>query len=61
MERGVGLVTLVPRTCAIRQELEAWGQQQSVLPLFVEKPGRTKDEAPRRWHGQSVLRQVEVE
>lgn len=61
MERGVGLVTLVPRTCAIRQELEAWGQQQSVLPLLVEKPGRTKDEAPRRWHGQSVLRQVEVE
>jgi transposase len=27
----------------------------------VEKPGRTKDEAPRRWHGQSVVRQVEVE
>jgi hypothetical protein len=32
-----------------------------VLPLLVEKPGRTKDEAPRRWHGQSVIRQVEVE
>src|SRR5262249_7627818 len=31
------------------------------LPLLVEKPGRTKDEAPRRWHGQSVYRQVEVE
>ena len=31
------------------------------MPLLVEKPGRTKDEAPRRWHGQSVLRQVEVE
>ena len=45
----------------MRQELEAWGQQQSALPLLVEKPGRTKDEAPRRWHGQSVLRQVEVE
>ena len=23
--KGVGLVTLVPRTCAVRQELEAWG------------------------------------
>jgi len=60
-ERQVHLVTLVPRTCAVRQELEAWGQQQSALPLLVEKPGRTKDEAPRRWHGQSVIRQVEVE
>jgi transposase len=47
--------------CAIRQALEAWGQQQPALPLFVEKPGRTKDEVPRRWHGQSVVRQVEVE
>jgi len=27
----------------------------------VEKPGRTQHEAPRRWHGQSVGRQVEVE
>jgi transposase len=45
----------------VRQELEAWGQHQAGLPLFVEKPGRTKDEAPRRWHGQSVYRQVEVE
>jgi transposase len=61
LERGIGLVTLVPRTCAVRQELEAWGGQQPALPLLVEKPGRTKDEAPRRWHGQSVLRQVEVE
>jgi hypothetical protein len=51
----------VPRTCAVRQELEAWGQQQSALPLLVEKPGRTTAEAPRRWHGQSVVRQVEVE
>lgn len=31
------------------------------MPLLLEKPGRTKDEAPRRWHGQSVIRQVEVE
>ena len=45
----------------MRQELEAWGQQQSPLPLLVEKPGRTKLEAPRRWHGPSVMRQVEVE
>jgi transposase len=61
LERGVGLVTLVPRTWAVRQELEAWGQQQPALPLLIEKPGRTKDEEPRRWHGQSVIRQVEVE
>ena len=61
LERRIGLITLVPRTCAVRQELEAWGQQQSALPLLVEKPGRTKDEAPRHWHGQSVIRQVEVE
>jgi transposase len=61
LEQGIGLVTLVPRTCAVRQELEAWGQQQAALPLLVEKPGRTKAEAPRRWHGQSVIRQVEVE
>src|ERR671922_2756709 len=61
LERGVGLVTLVPRTCAVRQELEAWGQQQPTFPLLIEKPGRTQDEAPRRWHGHSVLRQVEVE
>ena len=61
LEKGLGLVTLVPRTCAVRQELEAWGQQQPVLPLLVEKPGRTKAEACRRWHGQSVFRPVEVE
>jgi transposase len=61
LEQGLGLVTLVPRTCAVRQDLEAWGQQQPALPLLLEKPGRTKAEAPRRWHGQSVIRQVEVE
>src|SRR5215475_5347575 len=61
LEHKIGLVTLVPRTCAIRQALETWGQQQLALPLLVEKPGRTKAEAPRRWHGQSVIRQVEVE
>ena len=61
LERGIGLVTLVPRTCTVRQELEVWGQQQPALPLLVEKPGRTKDEEPRRWHGQSVFHQAEVE
>ena len=61
LEHGIGLVTLVPRTCAIRQELEAWGRQHPALPLLVEKPGRTKAEEPRRWHGHSVLRRVEVE
>src|SRR5215469_8707821 len=61
LEHGIGLVTLVPRTCAIRQELEAWGRQHPALPLLVEKPGRTKDEEPRRWHGHSVRRRVEVE
>ena len=61
LEKGIGVVTLVPRTCTVRQELEAWGQPQPALPLLVAKPGRTKDEEPRRWQGQSVLRQVEVE
>jgi transposase len=61
LEKGIGLVTLVPRTCAVRRELEAWGRQQPALPILVEKPGRTQNEKPRRWHGQSVLRQVEVE
>jgi transposase len=61
LEHGIGLVTLVPRTCTVRQELEAWGRQQPTLSLLVEKPGRTQAEAPRHWRGQSVLRQVEVE
>jgi transposase len=60
-EKGLGLVTLVPRTCAVRQALEVWGAQQAALPLLVEKPGRTKAEACRQWHGQSVIRPVEVE
>jgi transposase len=57
----VGLITLVPRTCAVRPEVEAWGQQHGPLPLLLEKPGRTRQEPPRRWHGHSVVRQVEVE
>jgi transposase len=61
LEQRVGLITLVPRTCAVRQELEAWGQQHGPLPLLLEKPGRTRQEPPRRWHGHSVVRQVEVE
>lgn len=61
LERGRGLVTLVPRTCTVRQALEAWGRHHPVFPVLVEKPGRTKDEAPRCWRGQSVLRPVEVE
>src|ERR671936_181421 len=61
LEHKIDLVTLVPRTCAVRQALEAWGQQQAALPLLVEKPGRTKAEVARRWHGQSVMRPVEVE
>ena len=61
LEKGVGLVTLVPRTCAVRQDLEGWGQQQATLPLLVEKPGYTRGAAPRRWRGQSVTRQVAVE
>src|SRR5499426_3138876 len=58
LEQGVGLITLVPRTCAVRQEVEAWGQQHDALPLLLEKPGRTRQEPPRRWHGQSVVRRV---
>ena len=61
LEKRVGLITLVPHTCAVRQELETWGQQQGALPLLLEKPGRTRQEPPRRWHGQSVARPVEVE
>jgi len=60
-EKQIGLVTLVPRTCAVRQELEAWGRQQTTLPLLLEKPGRTAHDAPRRWRGRSVSRTVEVE
>lgn len=61
LEKRVGLITLVPRPCAVRQALEAWGPQQGALPLGLAKPGRTRQEAPRQWHGQSVGRRVEVE
>src|SRR5499427_4645183 len=61
LEKRIGLITLVPRTGAVRQELEAWGQQHGALPLLLEKPGRTRQEPPRHWHGHSVLRRVAVE
>ena len=61
LEKRIGLITLVPRTCGVRQELERWGQQQTALPLLLDKPGRTRQEPPRRWHGQSVIRRVAVE
>jgi transposase len=60
LEQRLGVITLVPRTCAVRQELEMWGQQQETWPLLLEKPGRTRQEPPRRWHGHSVIRPVEV-
>jgi len=60
-DTGMGLVTLVPRTCAIRQEVETWGQKQVSLPLLLEKPGKRRFDAARRWYGRSVTRQVEVE
>jgi hypothetical protein len=56
----MGFATLVPRTCAVRRELEAWGQQHRPLPLWSEKPGRTKRDEPRRWWGQRVERFVDV-
>jgi transposase len=61
LEQRVGLIPLVPRTCAVRQEVEAWGQQPGGVPLLLEKPGRTRQEPPRCWHGQSVVRRVPVE
>jgi len=61
LEQRGGLITLVPRTCTVRQEVEAWGQAQDALPLLLEKPGRTRQELPRQWHGQSVVRRVPVE
>ena len=61
LEQGMGWVTLVPRTWTVRQARAAWGQQPALLPLVVAKAGRTTDDAPRRWHGDSGMRQVEVE
>ena len=33
LEQRVGLMTLVPRTWAVRQELEAWGPQHGPWPF----------------------------
>src|SRR5262245_21794935 len=61
LEHKSDRVPLVPRPCAVRQALEAWGRAPPALPLLVEKSGRTQHEAPRRWHGHSGRRPVEVE
>jgi hypothetical protein len=61
LEKQVGLITLVRRSWGVRQEWEMWGQQQAALPFWLDTPGRTRQEPPRRWHGRSVSRQVEVE
>ena len=61
LAQRVGLITLVPRTCAVRQEGETWGQQHGAVPLWLAKPGRTRQEPPRRWQGHSVVRRVPVE
>jgi hypothetical protein len=61
LEQQVGLVTLVPHPGTMRQEVEEWGQRQSSLPLWIEKPGRPRQEPPRRWYGRSGTRAVEVE
>ena len=57
----MGLVPLVSRTCGIRQEVETWGQKQSSLPLLLDKPARRRRDAPRRWYGRSITREVEGE
>ena len=61
LEQRVGLLTLGPRTCAVRQAWETWDQQHGALPLMLETPGRTRQESPRRWHGHRVVRPVDVE
>lgn len=61
LEKQVGLVTLVPRTCSIRQEVEAFGQKQSSLPLLLDKAARRRGDKPRRWYGRSLTREVDVE
>jgi hypothetical protein len=33
LEKHIGLVPLVPRTCGVRQAVEAWGQQHSPVPV----------------------------
>src|SRR5262249_13587884 len=55
-----GRIPLGPRTRCGLQAGEAGGQQPGRLPLWREKPGRTRQEPPRRWYGHSVVRRVEV-
>ena len=61
LEQRVGLLTLVPRPGAVRQEGEAWGQPHGALPVVRATPGRTRQEPPRGWQGPSVVRRVPVE
>ena len=37
LEQRVGLITLVPRTCAVRQELETWGSAAWPVALIARK------------------------
>src|SRR5262249_43468177 len=48
-EQRVGLSTLVPRTCAVRQEVEAWGPPPNGRPLWPPKtwPGPPGATPPR--------------
>jgi hypothetical protein len=59
LEKRVGRITLVPRPCAVRQALAAWGPPPGALPWWRAQPGRTRQESPRQWHGQRVVRRVE--
>jgi hypothetical protein len=61
LEQEVGLLTVVPRTCSIRQEVEAWAQQPSSLPWVLDNPARRRTDTPQRWYGRSLTREVEVE
>jgi transposase len=60
LETGMGLVTLVPRTCGIRQEVATWGQRHVSLPLLLERPAKRQGDGHRRWYGRNVIREVEV-
>ena len=59
LEQGVGLITLGPRPGAVRHALAAWGQPPASWPRLRAKPGRTRQEPPRRGHGARVVRSGE--
>jgi hypothetical protein len=61
LEPRVGRLPLGPRPWAVRQAWETWGQPHGALPVWLETPGRTRQEPPRRWEGQRVVRRVPVE